>query len=404
MKSILRIALSLAFAALGLFELDAAQANTGLDAEKLRKIPKRMKRFVDDHEISGSVTLVARHGEIASLEAVGLADLASRRVMQKDDLFWIASMTKPITATAILMLQDQGKLSVDDPVEKHLPEFTGQWMIESQDGNRMELVKPLRPITLRNLLTHTSGLNDVPSPRPTTTLAELAIAYSQKPLRFPPGSKWQYSNAGINTLGRIVEVVSGMSYVEFLEKRILQPLGMNDTTFYPTKTQQRRLAKAYEPAQNGTGLNETPIYFFKGDLESRERTPYPAGGLFSTAEDMFRFYQMALNGGAYEGKRILSKSAIGVMTRTQTRDLWTGFVDGMSFGLGFAVVKEPQGVTAVLSPGTFGHGGAYATQSWADPKRDLIVILMIQRAQLPNGDASPMRKALQEAAVAAIIP
>ena len=403
MKLILPIAFSIVLVALGHFEVDAAQARSDLSPDRLREIPKRMKAFVDDREISGSVTLVARHGQIASLEAVGLSDIENQRKMRIDDLFWIASMTKPITATAILMLQDEGKLSVDDPVEKHLPEFEGQWMIETQSSERITMTEAPRSITLRDLLTHTSGLGNVVSPRPNSSLAELVMAYSQKPLLFPPGSKWQYSNAGMNTLGRIVEVVSGKPFAQFLDQRIFQPLGMKNTMFYPDKNAQKRIAKPYEPASNENGLKEISIYFFQGDLESQDRTPYPAGGLFSTAEDLFRFYQMALNGGEYEGKRILSKSAVDMMTHTQTGDMWTGFVDGMSFGLGFAVVKEPQGVTAMLSPGTFGHGGAYATQSWADPRKDLIVILMIQRAKLPNGDGSPMRKAFQEAAVAAIL-
>jgi CubicO group peptidase (beta-lactamase class C family) len=242
----------------------------------------------------------------------------------------------------------------------------------------------------------------VPAPRAECSLAELAMAYSQQPLRFPPGTKWEYSNAGINTLGRIVEVISGVRYAEYLHERIFKPLDMKDTTFYPTKGQQKRLAKSYQPATRGKGLEETSISFLKGPLESRQRTALPAGGLFSTAEDMFRFYQMMVNGGTFNGKRILSRAAVEQMTRTETGDIKTGFTDGMSYGFGFAVVKQPQGITGMLSPGTFGHGGAYGTQSWADPKKDLILILMIQRAKLPNSDNSDIRRAFQETAAAAI--
>jgi CubicO group peptidase (beta-lactamase class C family) len=360
---------------------------------------KRMQAFVDDSTIAGSVTLVARHDKILRLEAVGWSDLARHEPMRPDHLFWIASMTKPITAVAVLMLQDEQRLSVDDPVEKFLPEFKSQWMIREKSEATQILVRPPRPITLRDLLTHTSGMSDVPAPRPDCSLAELVMACSQQPLRFPPGSQWEYSNAGINTLGRIVEVVSGQPFAVFLQKRILNPLGMKDTTFWPTPAQVKRIARSYKPAQDGKTLEETSIYFIKGNLSDRRRTPFPAGGLFSTAADMARFYQMMLNGGEAGGKRLLSTSAVSQLTQTQTGNIKTGFVDGMSFGFGFAVVKEPQGVTAMLSPGTFGHGGAYATQSWADPKRDLILILMIQRAGFPNGDNSPVRKAFQESAV-----
>ena len=378
-------------------------ARASVDPARLREIPARLQKFVDEQTIAGAVTLVARHGQVVSLEAVGYEDLATKKPMRRDSLFWIASMTKPITATAVLMLQDEGKLSVEDPVEKYLPEFKGQWMISEKSNDRMTLVHPPRPITLRDLLTHTSGLGDVPAPRTNCSLAELVMAYSQQPLRFTPGSKWEYCNAGINTLGRIIEVVSGQPYAAFLQNRLFTPLGMKDTTFWPTRTQAKRLAKSYQPRPGGGGLEETSIFFLKGGLSSRERTPFPAGGLFSTAEDLSHFYQMILDGGTWRGKQLVSREAVATMTRTQTADIKTGFTDGMSFGFGWAVLKQPQGVTGMLSPGTFGHGGAYGTQGWVDPKKDFIFVLMIQRAKLPNADASDVRRAFQEAAVAAFV-
>lgn len=334
-----------------------------------------------------------------SLEAVGFTDLEGRRPMRLDSLFWIASMTKPIVATAVLMLQDEGKLSVDDAVEKHLPEFKSQWLVESRTNNAMTLKRPARPITLRDLLTHTSGLADVPAPRPNCSLAELVMAYSQQPLKFAPGSRWEYCNSGINVLGRVVEVVSGEPFAEFLRERIFRPLGMKDTTFWPSANQAKRLAKTYQPTKGGKGLEPADIWFIKGNLSDRSRTPFPSGGLFSTAQDMWRFYQMALNGGTWGDKRIVSRESIELMTRTQTGDLRTGFTDGMSFGYGWAVVKKPVGVTEMLSAGTFGHGGAYGTQGWVDPKQEMIFVLMIQRRGLPNADASAVRKVFQEAAV-----
>ena len=420
MKFLARAIVVLWFVAVSSFAA-STPLKAGMDPAKLAEIPKRMQPFMDSNIISGAVTLVARHGEIVELDAVGQSDVTARRKMRTDDLFWIASMTKPMTVVAELMLQDEGKLSVDDPVEKYLPEFKGQWMIgqnplggiaagtvegftrqQQMASNTMTLVRPPRAILIRDLLTHTSGLNDLPAPRPNCSLAELVMAYSQQPLKFPPGSKWEYCNSGINALGRIVEVVSGIPYAEFLQKRIFDPLGMSDTTFWPSARQAKRVAKPYYRGQSGA-LEEGTIYFIKGPLSDRSRTPFPSGGLFSTAGDVSRFYQMMLNGGTWRGKQILSRDAVAQMTRTESGDIKTGFVEGMSWGYGFAVVKEPKGVTRMLSPGTFGHGGAYGTQSWADPKQDLIMVLMIQWSKVPNADASGMRNALQEAAVDAIV-
>jgi CubicO group peptidase (beta-lactamase class C family) len=355
--------------------------------------------FLEQNEISGAVTLVAKKGKILSFDAVGLADIADGKPMKKDTLFWIASMTKPMAGAAILMLQDAGKLHINDPVENYLPEFRGLWLVTKKSADAMVLKRPARPITLKDLLTHTSGLPNVDAPRPHSTLAELVSIISQQPLQFEPGSKWSYSNAGIDTVGRVAEVVSGQLFDEFLKARIFKPLGMRSTSFHPSRSLSKRLARSYEKNEQTGTIDETDVFFVKGDLWDEERTVRPAGGLFSTAEDLFRFYQMMLNGGEWRGKRLLSHDAVTELTRTQTGDIKTGFTDGMSWGLGFQVVKDPQGVTGMLSPGTFGHGGAYATQSWADPKLNSVYILMIQRRGFPNGDNSDVRKAFQAVAV-----
>ena len=355
-----------------------------------------MNGFVADNVIAGSVTAVATKSKILSLETTGFANLKTKTTMPADAMFWIASMTKPMAAVCVLQLQESGKLSIDDPVQKHLPEFAGQWMVESRAKGKLILKKPARAITIRDLLTHTSGLPNTNSPRPESTLAELVMSYSKTPLQFEPGSRWSYSNAGINVLGRIVEVASGTPFADFLQARVLDPCGMKDTTFWPTAAQAKRIATSYRPDKAGK-LQPTEVFFLKGGISNRKRTPYPAGGLYSTAADVVAFYQMMLNSGSYKGKRVLKKESVALMTRTQTGDIKTGFVDGMSWGLGFQVVKTPMGVTASLSVGTYGHGGAYATQSWADPKTGRIVVLMIQRAGFRNGDNSPVRKAFQEA-------
>lgn len=377
-----------------------AASKPDADAARLKTVPKRMQEFVDQQIVSGAVTLVAHGGKVVALDAVGCSDLAAKKPMRTDDLFWIASMTKPLTGVAVLMLQDEGKLSVDDAVDKFLPEFRGQMLLATKNAEATVLKKPGRRITLRDLLTHTAGLNsDAPETGRDLMLGERTLAYALQPLSFEPGSKWQYSNPGINTLGRIVEIVSGQNFADFLDARLLKPLGMKDTTFWPTEAQARRVAKSYQPGPDNKGLVEADNYFLKGlPLTARWRTAIPAGGLYSTAADMAKFYQMMLNGGVANGKRYLSTAAHQQLTTTQTGEIKTGFTEGMSWGFGFQVVKQPTGVTAMLAPGTYGHGGAYGTQSWADPRSGTIYILMIQRAKLANGDASDIRKVFQETA------
>jgi CubicO group peptidase (beta-lactamase class C family) len=325
--------------------------------------------------------------------------------MPKDALFRIASMTKPVTAIGIMILADEGKLSVDDPVEKHLPEFKGQMLVSARTPDSVTLKKPPRPITLKDLLTHTSGLpggmpeglSDLYTKRQ-HTLAEAVMAFSQRPLDFEPGSKWSYCNPGIDTLGRVIEVVSGQSYEEFLKNRIFDPLEMRDTTFYPTKDQMARVGPIYNKKDGKLVAMQNTVT----GPPAGARYPIPAGGLYSTGADLAKLYQMMMNDGKLGKVRILTPESVTAMTKVQTGDLKAGFTDGMGWGLGWGVVKTPTGVTEMLSPGTFGHGGAYGTQCWIDPKQDLFVILLIQRAGLPNSDASAMRKELQTAAVEAL--
>jgi CubicO group peptidase (beta-lactamase class C family) len=279
-------------------------------------------------------------------------------------------------------------------------------LVAVRTADHVTLKKPARPITLKDLLTHTSGLPNYPAglsdlyTRRDRSLAEATLAVSQRPLEFEPGSKWSYCNSGIDTLGRIIEVVSGQPYEAFLAQRIFGPLGMKDTTFYPTREQLGRLAELCV-VKDGK-LVPAPNAVIGPPAGARH--PVPAGGLYSTGADIAQFYRMLLAGGTLDGKRILSADSVKSMTKVQTGDLKCGFSEGMGFGLGVGVVREPQGVTGMLSPGSFGHGGAYATQSWADPKRDLFVILLIQRTGMPNGDASDMRRSLQSLAVEAVKP
>lgn len=375
--------------------------------EKLDAIPARMQTFVDDGDLAGAVCVVGRKDGTVHESAVGFRDLAARAPMPKDALFRIASMTKPVTAVGIMVLADEGKLNPDDDVAKYLPEFTGQLLLTEKTAAGNTLKKPTRPVKLRDLLTHTSGVATYPAgvsdvyTKRNRTLAETALATALQPLQFEPGTKWSYSNSGIDALGRVIEVVSGERYEDFLQKRVFDPLGMKDTTFYPTKGQAARLAVTYGKGKDKDARLTVDPNLLIG-LPANPKHPIPAGGLVSCGADLARLYRMMLNKGELDGKRVLSEKAVAEMTKVQTGDIKTGFVDGMGFGYGWAVVREPRGVTAVLSPGTFGHGGAFGTQGWIDPTQDLFVILLIQRTGLPNADASPMRQALQELAAAAV--
>jgi CubicO group peptidase (beta-lactamase class C family) len=363
-----------------------------------------LETFVKDGSLSGAVAVLYQNDKILSEEVVGFRDLESKSPMQADSLFWIASMTKPITAVAVMMLQDEGKLNIEDPVAKYLPEFKNQMLVQEKSGDRVVLVKPARPVTIRDLLTHTSGLvGNSPldgDALDVLSLKEAVITYALSPLQFEPGTKWSYCNPGINTLGRLVEVVSGEEYAAFLQKRILDPLGMKDTTFWPTDAQLARLATSYQPAADGKGLEPTTIKYLTEPYSNQKRAPLAAGGLFSTAGDLLKLYTMLINGGEADGKRYLSAGTLALMTTDHTGTLKSGFTDGMGMGLGFQVVREPVGVTSMLSKGSYGHGGAHGTQGWIDPEKKTIHILLIQRAGLKNGDASPMRQAFQEAAAA----
>lgn len=350
-----------------------------------KPIVAALQPFVDSHSLAGAVTLVADKDKVLSLAAVGFADIAGNKPMRPDALFWIASQSKPITAAALMMLVDEGKVRLDDPVHKYLPEFKDQWLAAEQDKEHMLLKRPRHPVTVREILSHTSGLPFKSAlEQPTLDLLPLRVAvgsYALTPLQSEPGSKYQYANAGINTAGRIIEVVGGRSYEDFLDRRLFGPLGMKDTTFWPTEEQLTRLAKSYKPNAAKNGLEETTITQLHYPLTDRKRQPMPAGGLFSTAADVGRFCQMVLNGGAWQGKRYLSEAAVKEMTSKQTGD----------------AVKDNYGLGWSTGGGTFGHGGAYATNMTIDPKRGLIFVWMVQHAGFP-GEGGKSQAAFRKAA------
>ena len=356
------------------------------------RVAKGMREMMAGHEVPGAVTLVATRERVTHLRAIGAAGPASSPAMRKDSIFWIASMTKPITGTAILMLQDDGKLNVNDLVGKYLPELAN---LKTPSG------KPAN-LTLKHLMTHSSGLAEATNDESKLArkLGDLIPAYASKPMQFEPGSKWQYCQSGINTLGRIVEVVSGQPYEEFLAARLFRPLGMKDTTFYLQPKQMGRLVTPVKKETDGKFTAATVALLYGKPATDRGHFPAANGGLFTTAADYALFARMILNGGKLKGKQYLRAESVTLMTAVQSGDLKTGFTPGNGWGLTWCVVREPQGVTAMLSPGTHGHGGAYGTQAWIDPKKGVVLIMMVQRSNFANGDNSAVRMAFQQAATA----
>lgn len=341
--------------------------------------------FVDRGELAGAVMLVANKDKVLALDAVGFADRATQRPMKTDAIFWIASQTKPITGTALMLLVDEGKLTLDDPVEKFLPEFKGQQVQTTNAAGAVVLKAPQHPITVREILNHTSGLPfKSKAEEPTLDILPLRDAvrsYAAAPLGSEPGTKYLYSNCGINTAGRLIEVISGISYEAFMDARLFKPLGMKDTTFWPTAEQLKRLAAPHKPNAAKNGLETNAIVYLRYPLDDRTRRfPMPGGGLFSTASDVAKFCQMVLNGGELNGKRYLSAKAVKEMTSRQTP----------------AGMKENYGVGWATGP-TFGHGGALATNMSIDPARGLVFVWLVQHSGFP-GEGSKAQGAFRKAA------
>ena len=332
-----------------------------------------LQPFVDRHELAGAVALVADKDKVLSVEAVGFADVGAGKAMATDAVFWIASQSKPMTAVAVMMLVDEKKIALDDPVEKYLPEFRGQMVVAEKDGTHVLLRKPSRPITLRDVLSHMSGLPFKSAiEEPTLDGLPLAAAvrsYAMSPLQTEPGTHYQYSNAGINTAARVLEVVSKMKYEDFMQQRLFEPLGMKDTTFWPNEEQVRRVAKSYRPDDAKTNLKEITVGQLIYPLTDRmRRFPMPAGGLFSTAQDTALFCQMLLNGGTLNGRRYLSDEAFKELTKRQTPES----------------VKDSYGFGLAVGADWFGHGGAEATNMEIRTTKGLVIVWMVQHAGFPG--------------------
>ena len=372
----------------------AKPEDVGFSSERLARIHEVIQRHIDGHDLAGAVTLVARKSRVAHLQAQGVLDLDSKKPMPKDGLFWIASMSKPITGVAILMLMEEGKLRLTDPVSRFIPEFrglkvavveerAGRGGAAAPDERQFYTVPAAREITIRDLLTHTSGMvsggpvsrmeAEKIARKPGESLADYIPRLGAVPLDFQPGTRWSYSpSAGFDTLGRIVEIVSGQSFDQFLRQRIFEPLGMKETFFHPAEDRLPRIATTYHRDKNTLE---------KVDMQNRlTNSTYfsGAGGLMTDAEDYLQFGEMLMNGGEWNGKRLLSPKTVELMASVHAPDTLPGRPKGRSFGLSVQVINDPIAANYRVSEGSFGWDGAFGTHFWVDPKEKVVGILMIQ--------------------------
>jgi CubicO group peptidase (beta-lactamase class C family) len=390
------IALQLAAASLP----TAKPEEVGLSSERLQRIHQMVMRHVEAGDISGAVTIVARRGRVVHFESHGLMDIEAKKPLTKDTLFRLASSSKPITAAAILMLMEDGKLKLTDPVSKYIPEFKNSKvaleLVRSAvpmsdqapaNGERYYTVPANHEITIIDLITHTSGLATggitnadfqslLKSRKPTDTLADFIPRIGAIPLDYQPGTQWRYSGrAGFDTLGRIVEIASGLTFDQFLRQRLFEPLAMNDTWFNIQEKDAARVANIYR--KTSTGLEKgaplaigTPAYFSG------------AGGLTCTAEDYLHFAQMLSNGGQLNGKRILSPWTVDTMLSNNVGDLFNGQSGrppkGVGFGLGGEVVVSAVDARLRKPDGSYGWDGAYGTYWWVNRKEQMVVIMFVQ--------------------------
>ena len=387
----------------------AEPGEVGLAAGRLADLKPSLRRLVDEGKIPGGVALVARHGKVTVVTTFGYRDLAAKAPMTEDTIFAVASMTKPITCVAVMTLVEQGKLGLDDPVAKYIPELKGLRVLgDARDDAETELatVPVKRPVTIRHLLTHTSGISygvfastdarlkaaykraGVVGPRH-RTIADLVARLAEVPLAHQPGEGWTYGFSH-DVLARVVEVASGRRFDQYLQEWIFTPLDMRDTSYHVPEDKRGRVATIYDAGEGGA-LSPLPreygseTYFSGG------------GGLFSTARDYARFAQMILNGGVLEGRRILEQGTVAAMTTNQIGELWSFGERKYGLGFGLALAAGPDGGAPVLE--RFFSGGSYSTNFYVLPRRDLVLVLMEQVVPTNHGGADRMFYRLVNAAI-----
>jgi CubicO group peptidase (beta-lactamase class C family) len=378
-------------------------AEPSLDPATLKLIPARLKEFVDRGDISGVVTLVARNNRIAAVDAAGFADIENHKPMKTDTIVQIMSQTKTFTGVAAMILVDEGKLDLTRAVEDYLPEFRGIQVAETgPDGRVISVHPPQHSPKVWELMCHISGLAFLPAHGEFArinytldhTLAEAVRAYAGEKLVAEPGTKHLYSNMGVATLGRIVEVLSGTNHEDFVQSRILGPLGMTDSFLFPPEAKKSRIAMVYMPGPDGR------LVLARDKAQGGDPARYRAGAkyagpelaLFSTASDLYRFYQMLANKGVFEGKRILSAQAVEAMAHDYTPD-------HRGYGLTMSVADGVRPLLNLVNPGTFGHGGAFGTSGAVDPKTGLVTVFLPQMVGGPVKLAQDIFNQLAESAV-----
>jgi CubicO group peptidase (beta-lactamase class C family) len=393
----------------------------GLSSARLKRLDDGMQRHVDRGQLAGIVTVLMRRGQVAHYGCFGQMDLANAKPMRADAIFRIFSMTKPITSLAVLMLYEEGAFHLQYPISMFIPELANLKVLSNQMDANSEQVPLARPITIHDLLTHTSGLGygvDAMLPLDAQlmqaqilssdeSLAEKMARLAQYPLHHQPGLRYTYS-LGTDVLGRLVEIVSGMTLDEFFKRRIFEPLGMLDTDFYVPAEKKERLAVLYTPLPDGKlvdirSLDQTLVpHFMTGVWVTKDYKPrFLSGGagLVSTATDYLRFGMMMRNQGQLDGNRLVSRKTIELMTSPHLRpDQF--FISGASFGLGFAVMTSPAQAQMLGSVGAYEAGGAANTNFWFDPHEDLMGVLMVQYASYTPSMVGMDFKVLAEQAIA----
>ncbi|HTS46066.1 MAG TPA: serine hydrolase domain-containing protein [Puia sp.] len=382
----------------------ASPQSVGFSADRLKRIDTSMEGWVNRQWINGAVGLIIRNGKIVYYRGVGYKDLDTKNVLQKDDIFRIASQTKAITSTAAMMLYEEGKFLLDDPVSKYLPAFAHEKVLDKFNpaDSSYTTVPAKRDITIRDLLTHTSGIGyaDIGSKEANAIYAKSHLKagfyvaddklldamkrLGALPLMHQPGEKWTYG-LNVDLLGCLVEIWSGMSLEEFFRKRIFEPLGMKDSYFNLPKEKASRLVNHYDEI-NGHVTKQTQAFGIDLSYPLITKTYFSGGaGLSSTAYDYAVFLQMLLNGGEYNGKRLLSRNTVRMMTMNQIGDL---SLDENKFGLGFMVTTERGSAAFPSQEGTYSWGGAFSTSYWVDPKEKMIVVFYLQMWGAHTGEVS----------------
>lgn len=332
------------------------------------EVASSLQPYLDQYKLAGAIGIIAdKTGKVHYRNLMGYADVEAKKPIREDNVFWIASMSKMFAGASIMMLVDEGKVSLDDPVTKFIPQLSKWMVVEEKDRDHILLRPPVRPVTIRHLLSHTSGLAgsselQQATGSDSTPLKARSLSSVTGPLQWQPGDKYQYGNQGMNIAARVIEIVSGTPYEEFLQKRFFDPLGMTETTFWPSEQQVTRLAGAYGPNKQKTGFARGDIGFLTKPLSDRTRRyPEAGGGLFSTTHDILRYGLMLANDGELEGRLYLSHAAMEELRKEQTG------ATKINYSLGYH-----------LRAGMFGHDGAYGTDLSVNPKTGMVAIFMVQ--------------------------